>query len=1190
MTIRNLFLLFISVLCSQLYAQIPNFVLEVNSPSTEAGNVPMVGPDGFGPSVFNPTSGDLIWASSGLDSLICDTLVTDLTGKIALIRRGSCDFTYKIYEAQQAGAVGAIIVNTPNSEDYFSISSGVNANSITIPSAMVTDSIAQNWTTLIDGGTPVNVTFKIPHVQNLKIYDSKSMPFEMRKPINRLGFDLIVPNTYTYTMNGTLYYRVTQPNNTIVNGTASYSINTNTQGSYVTTLSNPIYPNTVGEYIVEMWSSAAVGDTVRNTFTISDHIYSYVDTEVEPKHYQFSSNGFSTPDINGNTQTHNIGIILKTNSTNIAPDSLLVSWGIYNSNEFVDKTFDIHIYEQPSNGFSSATNYQGLNSIASTSYTIQPSDTVDKYNLIQVKLTSDIWSTDNIVFDQNKEYLLLIESPKNDTTIVNPPAFFHQASNGFVGTNTYGTRNTVVFTNQLYIDGWNNGNQAYIVANFAGCNDNEVSYSTSYFCHGDTLTLGTSQFTETELDLLVTYEDASSDGCDSIVIMDLIWHPEVDTNFINYTICDGDIFTFYGTPLSTPGIYEHVLTNGNGCDSIVHLDLTVNPTNDTYITETLCEGEGYSIGTSNYYSSGNYTYNHLNMYGCDSTIHLDLTILPTHDVNLTESICEGDSVVIGNEVYNSTGVHTTVFENTYGCDSTVYLDLTVHSFDTTYLTEEICFGDEFIVGATTYQTTGSYTETLTNVNGCDSTVLLDLTVNILDTTYLTEVLCEGEVFTVGPNNYNSTGTYSYVLNNTNGCDSTVFLDLTVNPVDTTYLTEVICQGQNVMVGTDTYTTTGNYTNILTNMYGCDSTVLLNLTVNSVDSTYLNESICQGDTFIVGNVSYTTTGTHTEVLSNMYGCDSTVFLNLTVNPLDTTYLTEVICAGEEVVIGTMVYNTSGDYINQFTNQYGCDSTVHLNLTVNPIDTTYTSVEMCDGDLFTIDTFDLQIGGNYTYLLENMYGCDSVVHLELTVHPHLTTFLTEEICEDDEFTIGNSTYNSTGNYTEILSDVNGCDSIIQLDLTVHSIDETITINQLSLISNQYSASYQWLTCPDYNVIQGADQQTFNPLLDGEYAVEITYNGCIDTSNCIVFSGIGIEEDQNGTLGIFPNPFQSSLEIELNQTTGENKHIVIYNDLGQKMYEETTDELKHIVNTTSFEKGIYLVRIIDQSSIYTYKVIKK
>ena len=172
-----------------------------------------------------------------------------------------------------------------------------------------------------------------------------------------------------------------------------------------------------------------------------------------------------------------------------------------------------------------------------------------------------------------------------------------------------------------------------------------------------------------------------------------------------------------------------------------------------------------------------------------------------------------------------------------------------------------------------------------------------MTVNPTYTTDLTQTICEGETYTVGTTDYTTSGTYTEVLTAANGCDSIVNLVLTVNPTFTTDLTQTICEGETYTVGTTDYTTSGSYTEVLTALNGCDSVVNLILTVNPTYTTDLTQTICEGETYTVGTTDYTTSGSYTEVLTAANGCDSIVNLVLTVNPTYTTDLTQIICEGE-----------------------------------------------------------------------------------------------------------------------------------------------------------------------------------------------------------------------------------------------------------------------------------------------------
>jgi hypothetical protein len=101
---------------------------------------------------------------------------------------------------------------------------------------------------------------------------------------------------------------------------------------------------------------------------------------------------------------------------------------------------------------------------------------------------------------------------------------------------------------------------------------------------------------------------------------------------------------------------------------------------------------------------------------------------------------------------------------------------------------EICHGDTFSIGSSHYTSTGIYNDILTSFNGCDSTVTTDLTV--LDSIYSVQSLtiCYGDTIHIGSNSYYTTGIYSDILSSYTGCDSTVTTDLTVEAQISTTVT------------------------------------------------------------------------------------------------------------------------------------------------------------------------------------------------------------------------------------------------------------------------------------------------------------------------------------------------------------------------------------------------------------------
>lgn len=158
---------------------------------------------------------------------------------------------------------------------------------------------------------------------------------------------------------------------------------------------------------------------------------------------------------------------------------------------------------------------------------------------------------------------------------------------------------------------------------------------------------------------------------------------------INSQICQNTTYSFNGRTLNQTGIYIDTLTNELGCDSIVTLHLTVNPTYDTIINATICHGESYSFLNNNYTQAGTYVDTLISEMGCDSVVTLHLTVNPTYDTAIYDTINQGDTLLFNELAYTQAGTYPLVLSSINGCDSTVTLYLSVSSVpDTTQGLEE----------------------------------------------------------------------------------------------------------------------------------------------------------------------------------------------------------------------------------------------------------------------------------------------------------------------------------------------------------------------------------------------------------------------------------------------------------------------------------------------------------------------
>jgi gliding motility-associated-like protein len=419
-------------------------------------------------------------------------------------------------------------------------------------------------------------------------------------------------------------------------------------------------------------------------------------------------------------------------------------------------------------------------------------------------------------------------------------------------------------------------------------------------------------------------------------------------------------------------------------------------------------------------------------------------------------ICQGDEFSVHGFTYNSTGAYNEVISNQFGCDSIIItVNLTVNDFVVENYNPIICQGEEFSVHGFTYNSTGVYSEVIQDQNGCDSIIIsVNLTVNDFVVENYNPIICQGEEFSVHGFTYNSTGLYNEIIQDQNGCDSIVLsVNLTVNDFVVENYNPIICQGEQFSVHGFTYNSTGVYNEIIQDQNGCDSIVLsVNLTINDFVVENYNPIICQGDEFSVHGFTYSSTGVYNEVIQDQNGCDSIILsVNLTVNDFVVENYNPIICQGEQFSVHGFTYNSTGVYNEIIQNQNGCDSIVlSVNLTVNDFVVETYSPVICQGESFSVHGYTFNTSGFYQQILFHQSGCDSIVFsVELTVNPSHSTTENVTICSSEIHELPDgSLVNASGTYRVNLQNAFGCDSVIITILHVNMLGSYQPLNDLSL----------------------------------------------------------------------------------------------------------------------------------------------
>lgn len=178
----------------------------------------------------------------------------------------------------------------------------------------------------------------------------------------------------------------------------------------------------------------------------------------------------------------------------------------------------------------------------------------------------------------------------------------------------------------------------------------------------------------------------------------------------------------------------------------------------------------------------------------------------------------------------------------------------------------------------------------------------------------------------------------------------------------------------------------------------------------------------------------------------------------------------------------------------------------------------------------------------------------------------------------------TYTSSNNTATYLipgGGANGCDSIITLDLTINEVsDITTTVNGATINANNMNAtSYQWLNCNSgMSIIQGETASSLTTLVNGDYAVEITENGCIDTSACVTIILSGIADHLiSEQIKIYPNPTSSTFTIQF-ESKQENVSIKLWSIAGQLIEIRTFEQINQAEMILDQPQGIFLIEILN------------
>ncbi len=430
----SMFILAVSVSAQQLTVPM-NFV--VNSPASVAGTYDYGEQVDWGPTFITTTCGDMKWGYTAAgDSLACDPIVTDLTGTIALISRGACNFSLKVYHAQVAGAIGAVIVNlnTNPPGEIVGMLGGDSMNAVVIPAVFLPYQSGGPIGNEVAAGNTVNACFFVPQLDEAQGLYHYSTPVTQIRALD--AFNMRIYNNGTTDETNVMgFVEITDPNGTPT--TISESAGTITAGTdMVLEFTNSYMPSVVGTYTMRFTATSDqgtyTGEEIVQEFEITDYTFGNDNKEtpfaVTPADYPLRLD---------------IGNAYYPTANGIATHA---SFGLSNVTEFHGEPMEVYLYE--TEGFQS-DNYDDYNAIALTNITID-STIHSNGDTIVVELLPLFTQANDLIADSS--YLVTVQYDAiAGQGLSDPPGFLHTSGSNYqfiAGT---------VYTDALFLAGWAGG-------------------------------------------------------------------------------------------------------------------------------------------------------------------------------------------------------------------------------------------------------------------------------------------------------------------------------------------------------------------------------------------------------------------------------------------------------------------------------------------------------------------------------------------------------------------------------------------------------------------------------------------------------------------------------------------------------------------------------------------------------------
>ncbi len=458
--------------------------------------------------------------------------------------------------------------------------------------------------------------------------------------------------------------------------------------------------------------------------------------------------------------------------------------------------------------------------------------------------------------------------------------------------------------------------------------------------------------------------------------------------------------------------------------------------------------------------------------------------------------CEQDTAILSVEVTASPSFASQPIVTT--CSDFALPLITGNGIDTTasYYTEPDGQGIEIEPGSLITETSLVY---LYYSNGfCSASDSLQINVGSISNTMINETICENESIDINGTIYDiNSPSGTQMLSGLYGCDSTLTIVVNFYETDTLLIDTELCFGQTIVVNGNTYDE--NFPSgfeMLDNAAanGCDSIIEVALQFSNASITPINEMLCSNDSILINGTFYSINNPGgLDTLQGNSGCDSILDIQLSFLFASTSQIDTTICPSSSIIVNGTTYdvnNSSGTESIPGVNQFGCDSIVDVNVSFFNIPQGLFMETVCPGETITIFGVEFsEANPEQIVVLEgaSAQNCDSTVLVNIDFYDIQEGLVLETICVGSTITIQGTEYseaNPSGQFT--VQNSEGCDSIVNVIVAFEA-----TTSELEIINPECSEGED-----GYVVFNGLSSASAEYMysLDGEVMVPISIGDTI------------------------------------------------------------------------------------------------